>query len=53
MPIAVRQAEISWDGPPLARGTGTLSSGSGVLQQLPVTWAARTERPDGKTSPRS
>ena len=50
MPIATRQAEIVWDGA-LASGTGTLSSGSGALSQLPVTWASRTERPDGKTSP--
>jgi osmotically inducible protein OsmC len=50
MSIATRQAEIVWDGP-LASGTGTLSSGSGALSQLPVTWASRTERPDGKTSP--
>lgn len=50
MPIATRQSEIVWDGA-LASGTGTLSSGSGALSQLPVTWASRTERPDGKTSP--
>ncbi|PZS14608.1 MAG: osmotically inducible protein OsmC [Solirubrobacterales bacterium] len=50
MPIALREAEILWDGP-LAGGTGTLSSGSGALGQLDVTWASRTERPDGKTSP--
>lgn len=28
-----------------------LSSGSHALEDLPVTWAARTEDPDGKTSP--
>ncbi len=50
MPIATRQAEIIWEGP-LASGTGTLSSGSGALGELPVTWASRTERADGKTSP--
>jgi lipoyl-dependent peroxiredoxin len=50
MPIATREAEIVWEGP-LASGAGTLSSGSGALAQLPVTWASRTERPDGKTSP--
>src|ERR671910_516395 len=36
---------------PVARGAGTLTSGSGALDQLTVTWASRTERPDGKTSP--
>jgi lipoyl-dependent peroxiredoxin len=28
-----------------------LASGSGALDDLIVTWASRTERPDGKTSP--
>jgi osmotically inducible protein OsmC len=50
MPIARREAEIVWDGP-LASGAGTLTSGSGALSGLPVTWASRTERADGKTSP--
>jgi lipoyl-dependent peroxiredoxin len=50
MAIAVRQAQIEWDGT-LARGAGALSTGSGALDQMPVTWAARTEQPDGKTSP--
>jgi lipoyl-dependent peroxiredoxin len=50
MPVALREAEIIWEGP-LARGTGTLTSGSGALDQLAVTWASRTERPDGRTSP--
>jgi osmotically inducible protein OsmC len=49
MPIATRQAQVVWDGT-LASGAGALSSGSGALA-LPVTWAARTEQPDGKTSP--
>jgi lipoyl-dependent peroxiredoxin len=50
MPIALREAAITWEGP-LARGTGTLTSGSGALEELAVTWASRTEQPDGKTSP--
>ena len=50
MPIARREAEVVWEGS-LARGTGTLKSGSSALDELDVTWAARTERPDGKTSP--
>jgi osmotically inducible protein OsmC len=50
MPIARREAETLWEGP-LARGIGTLTSASGALEQLAVTWAARTEQPDGKTSP--
>src|SRR5205085_3964323 len=50
MPIATREAQIVWEGS-LAAGAGTVSSGSGALAQLPVTWASRTEQPDGKTSP--
>jgi osmotically inducible protein OsmC len=50
MPVALREAEVIWEGP-LASGTGTLTSESGALEQLAVTWASRTQRPDGKTSP--
>ncbi|MGB6056970.1 MAG: OsmC family peroxiredoxin [Microthrixaceae bacterium] len=50
MPIAVRTAETTWTDS-LAKGSGTLSGGSGALNALPVTWAARTEDPGGKTSP--
>jgi lipoyl-dependent peroxiredoxin len=39
-----------WEGP-LATGSGQVESGSGALTGLEVTWAARTEQPDGKTSP--
>ncbi len=49
MTIAQRQAQVVWEGT-LASGAGTVSSGSGALE-LPVTWAARTGQPDGKTSP--
>lgn len=28
-----------------------VSVGSGALRELPITWASRTERSDGKTSP--
>jgi osmotically inducible protein OsmC len=50
MPVARREAQVLWEGP-LAGGAGTLTSGSGALDQLAVTWASRTERPDGRTSP--
>jgi osmotically inducible protein OsmC len=49
MSIALRKAEVVWDGT-LVGGTGALSSASGALE-LPVTWASRTEQPEGKTSP--
>jgi lipoyl-dependent peroxiredoxin len=46
-----RRAEVVWEGS-LMEGSGTITRvGSGVLPELPVTWAARTESPDGKTSP--
>ncbi len=46
-----RQASVTWEGD-LFKGSGTLTAGSsGVLQDTPVTWAARTSSPEGKTSP--
>jgi osmotically inducible protein OsmC len=51
MSIAQRSTTTTWEGP-LASGTGTLGDGSsGALDGLPLTWAARTEAPAGKTSP--
>ena len=50
MPIAERSAVTSWDGD-LAHGNGTVTGASGGIGDLPVTWASRTERSDGKTSP--
>src|SRR5438874_10031312 len=43
-------ATTVWEGD-LARGRGTTSSGSGAIPDLEVTWAARTERTAGTTSP--
>jgi osmotically inducible protein OsmC len=50
MAIASRRAETVWEGN-LARGAGTVSGDSGAIGPLPVTWAARTKEPGGKTSP--
>lgn len=51
MSIADRTVLTTWEGP-LASGSGTLTQGSsGALDGLQVTWASRTEQPDGKTSP--
>src|SRR6185437_13113326 len=50
MAIAIRTAQTTWEGP-LASGTGTVRTGSGATGELPVTWATRTERADGETSP--
>jgi lipoyl-dependent peroxiredoxin len=50
MAIADRTANTVWEGA-LAKGNGTLSLKSGATDDLSVTWASRTERSDGKTSP--
>ena len=50
MAIAERTATTGWDGD-LAHGNGVVTGASGGLGDLPVTWASRTERSDGKTSP--
>ena len=50
MAIAERTATTSWDGD-LAHGNGNVTGASGGIGDLPVTWASRTERSDGKTSP--
>jgi lipoyl-dependent peroxiredoxin len=48
---AIRRAEAAWEGD-LLTGRGTVSAlSSGVFRDLPVSWAARTEAPEGKTSP--
>ena len=48
---AIRRAEATWSGA-LATGSGTVSAiSSGAFTSLPVSWAARTEASDGKTSP--
>jgi osmotically inducible protein OsmC len=48
---ATRRAEATWSGD-LVSGSGHVSAvSSGVFSDLPVTWAARTEEPGGKTSP--
>lgn len=50
MPAAKRQATTTWNGD-LFSGSGTTSGASGAISDLAVTWAARTESSDGKTSP--
>jgi osmotically inducible protein OsmC len=48
---AVRQARAVWNGD-LATGSGEVSGvTSGKFNALPVSWGARTEAPQGKTSP--
>jgi osmotically inducible protein OsmC len=50
MAMAERRANVTWTGT-LAGGEGLLELTSGATGNLPVTWASRTERSDGKTSP--
>ena len=47
---AVRTATVTWTGD-LASGEGTVSAGSGVFADLPVSWPARTGDASGPTSP--
>lgn len=48
---AIRRAEVAWSGD-LATGKGTVSAvSSNSFTDLPISWAARTETPGGKTSP--
>jgi osmotically inducible protein OsmC len=50
MAIAERSAQTIWEGS-LTKGAGRVSGASGALGELPVTWASRTERSNGQTSP--
>lgn len=50
MAMAERRAECVWEGD-LAHGSGRVSVDSGAFAEFPVTWASRTERSEGKTSP--
>lgn len=45
-----RSANTTWQGD-LMSGSGTFSLASGAAEGKQVTWASRTESPDGKTSP--
>ena len=49
MPAQQRRAEVVWKGD--IKGSGTVTVGSKVLSEQPVTFSARTESPEGKTSP--
>jgi osmotically inducible protein OsmC len=48
---ATRTATTTWTGT-LAQGSGTVTAGTSQLfTDLPVSWASRTEAPEGRTSP--
>ena len=48
--MAESRASAMWEGN-LVEGHGRVSASSGVFTDLDLTWAARTNRPDPKTSP--
>jgi lipoyl-dependent peroxiredoxin len=50
MATAERTADVVWTGT-LTQGSGVLTLLSGATPELPVTWASRTKRSEGKTSP--
>ena len=50
MALAERTAEMRWNGT-LAKGDGSLKAGSGAVDELPIGWASRSDRADGKSSP--
>lgn len=47
---AQRTAEVTWEND-LLNGRGRVRFASGAIPETSVTWASRTEKPDGKTSP--
>ena len=48
--MAESRTSAVWEGD-LTCGAGTVAVASGAFPEQPVTWKARTERPDSKTSP--
>jgi osmotically inducible protein OsmC len=48
--MAESRGRAVWEGD-LLRGSGSVTLDSGLASDLPVTWAARTESPNGKTTP--
>jgi osmotically inducible protein OsmC len=50
MPRVQREADVTWEGN-VARGSGSISGGTGAFENLPYSLATRIEKQDGKTSP--
>ena len=48
---AERRAEVVWRGDLMTGSGEVVSSGSGALSNLGVSWSSRTESSDGSTSP--
>lgn len=51
MSIAERTARTRWEGPLPSGGGHAVAGSSAALEGQQITWASRTERPAGKTSP--
>lgn len=47
----VRQAEANWSGDLLSGGGSVSATSSGIFSDQGITWRARTEASEGKTSP--
>ena len=47
----VRQAEANWSGDLLGGGGSVSATSSGIFSDQAITWRARTEAAEGKTSP--
>jgi osmotically inducible protein OsmC len=50
MPKVQREADVTWEGN-VARGSGSISGGTGAFESLPYSLATRIEKQEGKTSP--
>ena len=50
--MAESRASAVWEGN-LVDGSGVVSAASGLFAGAPITWAARTSRPDPRRAPRS
>jgi lipoyl-dependent peroxiredoxin len=50
MPTAERRARVVWEGS-LTEGSGDLEFASSGIGKYPVSWPARVEQPNGRTSP--
>src|SRR5207237_8660322 len=50
MPRIEREAHVVWEGN-VARGTGTISAGTGAFEALPYSLPTRIGAAEGKTSP--
>lgn len=50
MPYTRSRADVTWEGN-LFQGSGMVTAESGIFTEQPISWASRTEREKGKTSP--